>query len=206
MLLVLSWYASAFGLLVLLLVNLSVLEFQRYARIHPKTPVYARSPISKLNVATGKGTAQVLGARITASDARGFIVQKFIKDNYHGENGEFSPLLPFADIIVQKADEYAIDFRLLPAIATCESNLGKRVPLRTCHNAWGIAVYTGTQEGACFSDWPTAIDWVSKYVKNKYFSSGITDLHKIGAIWAPPSVETGGSWGKCVSSFLNSMQ
>lgn len=201
-----AWYASTLGLLVLLLVHLSVLEYQKYTRLHPKTPVFTRSTIPTLNIATGKGTAQFLGSRITAADARGMIVQKFIKDNYHGENGEYSPLLPFADIIVQKADEYAIDFRILPAIASCESNLGKRVPLRTCHNAWGIAVYTGTQEGACFSDWPTAIDWVSKYVKNKYFSAGITDIHDIGSIWAPPSVETGGSWGKCVMSFLKSMQ
>ena len=39
---------------------------------------------------------------------------------------------------------YGFDFRLLPAIAMCESNLGKRVPLKAGFNPFGIAVYTGT--------------------------------------------------------------
>jgi hypothetical protein len=88
----------------------------------------------------------------------------------------------------------------------CESNVGKRIPSRNSFNAWGISVYTGQNFGATFKDWPHAIDWVSKYIKEKYYDKGVTDLKEIGAIWAPPSVEKGYSWTRCVESFLESIQ
>ena len=98
-----------------------------------------------------------------------------------------------------------VDFRLVPAIAMCESNLGKRVPLKAGFNPFGIAVYTGTQTGKNFDSWQNAIEWVSQYIYTKYYSKGITALHDIGEIWAPPSANDGGSWADCVEFFENSI-
>lgn len=114
-------------------------------------------------------------------------------------------MTPYTNLIVQQADKYGFDFRLLPAIAMCESNLGKRVPLKAGFNPFGIAVYTGTQKGKNFENWPGAIEWVSKYVYDRYFAQGITALEDIGAIWAPPSVANGNSWANCVEFFENSI-
>ena len=143
-------------------------------------------------------TAQVLGATITAADARALLLESFLRQHD-------SPMTPYADQIVQKADLYKIDFRLVVAIAMCESNLGKRMPTRNSHNAWGISVYSGEQNGATFRDWPFAIDWVSKYIKEKYYDNGLVTLEDIGAVWAPPSIENGNSWMSCVESFQNSI-
>lgn len=204
-LLALVWFPSALLLLIMLLVNLSLLHTAELAQ-YKKAQDSAQERV-RLSIAASGGTAQVLGARVDAGDARSLVIQNFMRENFHGEKkSDTSPLLPYAETIVQKADEYGIDYRLVPAIATCESSLGKHVPDRSCHNAWGIAVYTGQIDGACFSNWPKAIDWVSNYISEKYYKNGISDLKTIGSIWAPPSVDTGYSWSSCVQSFMETMR
>lgn len=146
--------------------------------------------------ASSLGTGQVLGASVHAGDARALLLQKFLK-------AHDSPLADYADYILDRADYYNIDFRLISAIAMCESNVGKHMPTKASHNAWGISVETGQITGANFANWLTAIDWVSRYMKEKYFARGITDLIDIGAIYAPPSVETGNSWANCVQHFMD---
>lgn len=146
--------------------------------------------------AAGTGTARVLSARVEANDAREYLVESFLRKHN-------SPMAPFSRIIVTQADKNNIDFRLVTAIAMCESNAGKRMPKKDEFNAFGIAVYTGQLHGKSFDSWPHAIEWVSKYIKTKYYDRGITDLKDIGAIWAPPSVANGYSWTNCVESFQN---
>jgi len=94
----------------------------------------------------------------------------------------------------------------VPAIAMCESNAGKRIPSKDSYNAWGISVETGETSGAKFPNWLYAIDWVSRYLRDKYFARGITDLIDIGAIYAPPSVANGNSWANCVGQFMEEIQ
>jgi hypothetical protein len=140
----------------------------------------------------------VLSATVVAGDARVLLVESFLRKHK-------SPMMPFASDIVAEADRFGIDFRMLPAIAMCESGAGKRMPKKDEFNAFGIAVYTGQQHGKAFDSWPHAITWVSQYIKERYYDRGYTDLYDIGAIWAPPSVEKGYSWTNCVQSFQDAI-
>lgn len=187
----LAWFPLTF---VLLLVNLALLRSLYYAG---QTPVQAAEDNQK-RLTAAAGTAQILGASVVAGDARSLLLQSFLKQ--HG-----SPMAPFADLIVHEADTNGLDFRLVVAIAMCESNLGKRMPKKDEFNAWGIAVYTGANNGKAFDSWPHAITWVSRYIKAKYLDRGITDLRDIGAIWAPPSVAKDYSWTSCVQTFQQSI-
>ncbi len=190
-LLVVLWFPLA---LIVLLGNLTVLAASRNWQA-PALPLSATPlPDTGFQLTAAAGTAQVLGAKVIAGDARGLLLQSFLED-YD------SPMAPYADYLVQQADTQGIDFRLVVAIAMCESNLGKHMPTSNSYNAWGIAVYTGKTIGADFDSWPHAIDWVSRYIKEKYYDRGIIDLKDIGAIWAPPSVEKGYSWTNCVETF-----
>ncbi|MFZ5845693.1 MAG: glucosaminidase domain-containing protein [Patescibacteria group bacterium] len=193
-LLVLLWFPLT---LVLLLVNLSLLATTR--SMDEALPLSA-TPVAEgsFPVAALAGSSQVLGANIIAGDARSLLLASFLR-------GYNSPLAPYADLIVQEADKNGIDFRLVIAIAMCESNLGKRMPTQDSHNAWGIAVYTGKMSGAKFANWPEAIRWVSDYIREKYYDRGLVDLKDIGAVWAPPSVENGYSWTNCVESYQRSI-
>lgn len=182
-LLVILWFPLT---LILLLVNLALLASSQYAK-----PLIGQ-------VTASAGTAEILGTSVIAGDARGLLLQRFL-EKYE------SPMAPYADLIVEKADAHGIDFRLIVSIAMCESNLGKRMPSSDSFNPFGIAVYTGQQNGKKFTSWEHAIGWVTDYIQTKYYDRGITDLKDIGAIWAPPSIETGYSWTNCVEHFMGTI-
>lgn len=187
-LLIVVWFPLTF---VLLLVNLTLLR-TLYGAQTAALASYTE-PLPK-HITASAGTAQILGASVIAGDARALLLQSFLERHE-------SPIAPYADTLVREADANGLDFRLVVAIAMCESNLGKRMPKLDEYNGWGIAVYTGKNKGKAFDSWPHAIRWVSEYIKTKYYDRGITSLRDIGAIWAPPSVENGYSWTNCVESY-----
>lgn len=181
--------------LTLLAMNLSIL-FSLTRKVETKPVAY----LPTLSIAASSaGTEQVLGASIVAADARALLLESFLKTHE-------SPLTEYANYILDRADYYGIDYRLVPAIAMCESNVGKRIPSKDSYNAWGISVETGQVSGAKFRNWISAIDWVSRYLKERYFARGITELTDIGAIYAPPSVANGNSWANCVAHFMEQIQ
>ena len=181
--------------LILLLINLTLLSSMQ-------TPAFAKSAYQTTNIAAATArTGKVLGTAIEGADARELLIHSFIQKFQPN-----SPMLPYARSFIDTADTYQIDFRLIPAIAMCESNLGSRIPSKDSFNAWGIAVYTGQQHGKVFNDWPHAIDWVGQYIREKYYNRSITDLVEIGAILAPPSVAKDNSWAKCVEGFMNEIR
>jgi hypothetical protein len=193
----LAWFPLAFALLF---VNLGLLKTlgksaDQTVALQKRHPRENTLPI---RIASDTTTGKVINTKITAGDARALLLTDFLSSHE-------SPMTQFANVLVAEADKNAIDFRIVTAIAMCESNLGKRIPSSDSYNAWGIAVYTGQQNGATFTSWPSAIAWVSKYVRERYYDRGITELEDIGAIWAPPSVENGHSWANCVREFKSSI-
>ncbi len=191
--LLIAWFPLSF---VLLIINFSVLVTYSATKATIDHPLSANPPVEiTFQLSAPGGTAQVLSSYIEAGDSRSLLLESFLRQNN-------SPIAPFAGTIVSEADRFGLDFRLLPSIAMCESNAGKRMPKKDEFNAFGIAVYTGQQHGKAFSSWPHAISWVSQYIKERYYDRGITNLRDIGAIWAPPSVQTDYSWTTCVESFM----
>lgn len=143
---------------------------------------------------------QVLGIFTTAvakEDARPEILKSFL----HKYD---SPLASYADAIVTAADAKSIDYRLIPAIAMCESTLGRNMP-HGSYNAWGYAIYTGQDSGATFGSWTQGITVMADYLASQYYIKGLTTPEDIGPIYAPPSVNTGNSWSKCVRRFMDEL-
>lgn len=192
-LIVVCWFPLT---LALLAVNLSLL-MSLTQKANANAPVTHALPLRI--AASSYGTEQVLGASVTAADARALLLARFLETHN-------SPLAEYAEYILDRAEYYNIDYRLVPAIAMCESNAGKRIPSKDSYNAWGISVETGETSGAKFPNWLYAIDWVSRYLRDKYYARGITDLIDIGAIYAPPSVANGNSWANCVGQFMEEIQ
>jgi len=139
---------------------------------------------------------QVLGSFTTAvqaADARPELLREYLK-KYK------SPLLPYTDLIISLSDKYEIDFRLIVSIAQCESNLCKVIPPGS-YNCWGF------ENGATrFLSWEQALDQVSKTLKKEYIDKGLTTPELIMPKYAPPSVEKGGPWAKCVSQFMDELR
>ncbi len=125
------------------------------------------------------------------NDTRPFIVEKFLKG---------TPLAPHSKYMVEVADKYDIDYRLIPAIAMKESGAGTAVT-ETSHNAWGFE--NGRTQ---FSSWETAIETVGKTLKKRYIAKGMTTPDEIMPVYAPPQMETGGKWAKDINYFYTQME
>ncbi len=103
-----------------------------------------------------------------------------------------SPLAPYAEVFVEYADRYGIDYRLVPAITGVESTFGKRIPHQS-YNAYGWA--NGEYK---FKSWRDSISHVTFTLKNKYIGKGANTISKIAKIYAPPS----STWGSKVTYFV----
>lgn len=124
-------------------------------------------------------------------DARSELLKQFLA-RYH------SPLVPYSQLLVDVADKYQIDYRLLPAIAMQESNLCKKVPKRSEYNCWGFGVYGSKRTG--FSNYPEAINAVAKTLSQDYVQKGLTEPSEIMTKYTPGS---NGSWANSVSYFMD---
>jgi hypothetical protein len=131
---------------------------------------------------------------IEATDARPEIVRQYLK-RYN------SPMVHLAGYLVEKADEYGMDYRLLPAIAQQESNLCKIIPPDT-YNCWGWGIHSRGTLG--FDSYEEAIDTVMTGLKKEYIDKGLTTPDTIWKKYTPGSPD--GAWAKGVNQFMADMQ
>lgn len=129
----------------------------------------------------------------TAADARLEIVRQYL-EKYN------SPLLPYAQFLIDASDHYDLDFRLLAAIAQQESNLCKKAPADS-YNCWGWGVHSrGTLR---FSSYQEAIEAVAKGLREEYFDKGYVTPELIMSKYTPLS---SGTWAGGVRQFLEEME
>lgn len=128
-----------------------------------------------------------------AADARPEIIRQYL--NAYG-----SILEPYASFIVETADKYELDYRLITAIAQQESNLCKYIPPDT-HNCWGWGIHSRGTLG--FSSYEEGIETVSKGLKEEYIEKGFISIEDIMSKYTPLS---NGSWAAGVNLFMSDME
>lgn len=145
---------------------------------------------SKVAFAALPTTQNLLRDEVDSKDARIEVLSSFLQ-KYD------SALAPFTQNIINAADKYGLDFRLLPAIAMQESNLCKKI-VRESHNCWGYEIYGNKVKK--FKNYPTAIDAVSQTLASDYKENGLVTPEEIMKKYTPGS---NGSWAKGVEHFMN---
>src|SRR3989344_9708335 len=116
-----------------------------------KTLVYDSNAQKPKYQALPEETREVV-AKTSIQDGRVTALQKFFAQ-YE------SPLEPYAGLIVELADKYNMDYRLVPAIAMKESTLCHKIP-KDSYNCWGYGIYGG--KVTRFENYEEAIATVSK--------------------------------------------
>jgi len=149
----------------------------------PGAQVYASLP----------STFPSISGEIVASDARGDIIENFLKK--YG-----SPLEPYSEFMIQTSDKYNLDYRLLAAIAMKESGLCKAIPDES-YNCWGWGIHSkGTLK---FSSFEEGIETVSKGLKESYIDKGYGTVEEIMTKYAHPDSTT---WAEGVLQYMNQMK
>lgn len=134
-------------------------------------------------------SAQVMSGTVLASDVRVSLLERYMRRNN-------SELTAFAEKIVLTADKYGLDYRLLVAIAQKESGLCRVIPDES-HNCWGWGIHSkGTLK---FDSYNTAIETVSKGLKEKYIDMGYTTPDLIMKKYAHPDSTT---WADGVNMYM----
>lgn len=173
-------------------INLGICFF---SLLQPSKKEVLLSPIpaaSQLFASIPPPIGEVLG-EFTAGDARPVIIQKYLQKHN-------SPLLPYTNQLLAASEKYNVDYRLIVAIAQCESNLCKHSPPGS-FNCWGF------ENGEThFLSWEQAFEQVAKTLREKYLDQGLVTPEQIMPKYAPPSVEKGGPWAKCVEQFMEELE
>jgi len=128
------------------------------------------------------------------ADARPALIRQYF-ERYN------SPLVGMENYMVEKADEYGLDYRLIPAIAQQESNLCKIIPPNT-YNCWGWGIHSKGTLG--FESYEEAIIAVMSGLKSEYIDKGLTTPDTIWKKYTPGSPD--GAWAKGVNQFMAAMQ
>jgi len=134
-----------------------------------------------------------LSSTIVSADARSQILRNYLT-NIDSE------LLPYTDLLVETADKYNMDYRLLTAIAIKESGACRVIPPGS-HNCWGWGIHSkGT---LTFDSYEEAIETVSKGLKEKYIDLGYVTPDQIMTKYAHKDSTT---WGPDVAAYMEVLQ
>lgn len=130
---------------------------------------------------------------VKTGDARPVILCQYLEKHQ-------SPMTPYCNDLFAAGEKYGLDYRLITAIAMCESNLCKKSPPDS-FNCWGF------ENGATkFLSWEHAFERVAKTLKEDYIDKGLVTPEQIMPKYAPPSVEKGGPWAKCLIQFFEELE
>lgn len=133
---------------------------------------------------------------IQTADARVAIVAAFLVRHA-------SPLSPsdyYARVLVETADRYNLDYRLLPAIMMQESNLCKNAD-PALHNCLGFGIHARGALG--FDTYEDSFDRAARELKQRYIDIGLTTPEKIMTKYTPSS---NGSWAFSVNQWITEME
>ncbi|MEK7470406.1 MAG: hypothetical protein AAB622_00150, partial [Patescibacteria group bacterium] len=111
-----------------------------------------------------------------------------------------SPMSHLSEYIVQMADKYDLDYRLITAISQQESNVCKIIPPES-YNCWGWGIHSEGSLG--FSSYEKGIETVSKGLREEYLNKGYKTVEEIMSKYTPMS---NGSWANGVNTFMTDMQ
>jgi len=110
-----------------------------------------------------------------------------------------SPLTPYAGTIVENADKYGLDWRLVASIAGLESGFGKRIPYNS-YNGWGWGIYGG--KVTRFLSWEEGIETISRGLRQNY----LKDRQDSDPYFIGPTYAASPTWAQRVTFFMNRIE
>jgi len=157
----------------------------------------AFSPPQNHSATTTQAYAQVLGANdvssgVQSADARPILLANFLKKH----NSVLKPYDYWGGYLTQLADQYQLDYRLLPSIAMQESNLCKVIP-KDSFNCLGLGVHSKGTWG--FTSYEENFDAAARVMKLNYIDKGYVSPEEIQKKYTPSS---NGSWQFAVNHFM----
>ncbi len=175
---------------VLVFSLITILALYQHSETSSNKGVLGTNTVAYAALPTSQNT---MAGDITQEDGRKEKVRQFLA-RYN------SPMEANAGDIVDAADEFGLDYRLIPAIAMQESNVCKKIP-HNSYNCWGYGIYGG--KVTRFKDYKEGIYTVTKGLATRYKPKGLVTPEQIMTMYTPGS---NGSWAFSVNHFMAQLQ
>lgn len=182
--------------LCLFLILLGVVWRLRVVYLQPTLPDGHAAVLSSESGVTPTQSNTGVKTAVESGDARVSIVASFLERHD-------SPLTPYdhyARALVESADRYNLDYRLLPAIMMQESNLCKNAPAGA-NNCLGFGIHARGTLG--FDSFEASFDRAARELKERYVDIGLDTPEKIMTKYTPSST---GSWAFSVNQWIVEME
>ncbi len=174
LLLLITFFTFTPIVLLAAIVNLSYYSFQKTGG-HNFIYLSDNANVLPISYAALPTTDSQLVGSIEIQDGRVLKLKTFLH-NYH------SVLEDNASLLVEDADKYGFDYRLLPAIAAQESMLCK-TEIANTYNCWGWGITK--KQTTSFTSYAEAIDTISRGFAKNYIQRGRSTPELIGPVWNP---------------------
>ena len=185
-LLVGTWFGTALTTFVLSLALLIYISSEQTVSLASNTyQIYQALPETQLTISDS----------IAPTNARAKILEDFFR-------GYKSELANFANQFVEVADQYQLDYKLMPAIAMQESNGGRRMP-KDSYNPFGFGIYGS--KILHFDSFDEAIETVGQTLRENYLDQGLETPYEIMTRYTPQSEAKGSPWAIGVISFMEEL-
>jgi hypothetical protein len=192
--LVFAWLLSTTGVVLLSLAGYHYLS-------NPQKTLFAQARQDQNggveNTANGLDEPKVQGVEtvVQSDDARPVIVAEFLERH----NSPMTPYDYYGQRLVEIADTYNLDFRLLPAIAMRESNLCKNTHSDAPHNCLGFGIHSeGTLD---FDSYEAGFERAAREIRAYYVDGGRITTEQVGAKYASSP-----TWADGVNQFMAEMR
>ena len=182
---------------VFLLLTMASLGFLRYQTTYTTLSLENNHNRPMIMGENGQSDSTGLRFEVRVNDARTEIIRSFL-DRYN------SPLEPhdhFASVLVEAADRYGLDYRLLPAIMMQESNLCKTSD-PSLHNCLGFGIHKAGTLG--FDSYEDSFDRAARELKQRYIDIGLTSPEEIMTKYTPSSPNK--AWANSVNQWIEEME
>lgn len=190
-----AWLLATTGAILI-----SIASFHFYSLTQKNKPTtIAQADNQPTNSLSFADNPEVKGVQtvIETDDSRAAIVANFL-ERYD------SPMVPYdyyGQKLVEIADRYNLDFRLLPAISMKESNLCKKTHSEAPHNCLGFGIHErGTLD---FESYEAGFERAGKELRAYYINQGRITPEQIMRKYTPSN---GGEWADTVNQFMAEMR
>lgn len=190
------WFLSSTGLILSSLAGFHLVYSSSRNLPDLIEPVVIAAASSQSDYALNSDNVKGVSSIVEFEDSRAESVANFLS-RY---NSPMKPHDEYGRILVDIADRYNIDFRLLPAIAMQESNLCKAIPPGS-YNCLGFGVHSQGTLG--FDNYEAGFERAGREIKANYIDIGLTTPEQIMKKYTPSS---NGSWAESVNQWMAEMR
>ena len=180
----------------------SVVRNVKVEKFNYLTPVYATSQTDSkysLSVISGGTALDQIKSRTKyyIKDPRVLAMSEFLSD-YN------SPMQPFAQTIIDEADKYGLDWRLVVSISGVESAFGNLIPAGT-NNGWGWRGINKNEDGwSVFPSWEESIAHVTERISIGY-GRDLTPFDMEATYCPPCGRNPAHAWANGVTRYMNEL-